>query len=362
VLLIAGAAIGIWAAPRIAPHLPAGMAPVADWLSPRDPELENRIAALEAETGAAVTELRAEVERLAAETGDTADLDARLAAIEAGVEDRIGALGEDLAALDGAETRDRLSRLEAAVEGHQETLTSLRDQLAGVDVGEATAQQFDAYEAELAGMRGEFRDVAGQVGTLSRRIDEVAAQAERQIEIARTRVEEVEAEAAAGLTRAEIEADLAEIRSALAAGAPYEEPVERLATRTDAGVPDGLPPRRRRACRPSPDCARISRCSHARHPRRRAGARAGRLRRPAPRLRGGAGRDALARPREGDDADAILSRMEAALRQDDLGTALSEAEALPPEASTPCRTGSRPPAPATRRSKATSRSRPTSRR
>jgi hypothetical protein len=334
VLLIAGAAIGIWAAPRIAPHLPAGMAPVADWLSPRDPELENRIAALEAETGAAVTELRAEVERLAAETGDTADLDARLAAIEAGVEDRIGALGEDLAALDGAETRDRLSRLEAAVEGHQETLTSLRDQLAGVDVGEATAQQFDAYEAELAGMRGEFRDVAGQVGTLSRRIDEVAAQAERQIEIARTRVEEVEAEAAAGLTRAEIEADLAEIRSALAAGAPYEEPVERLATRTDAGVPDGLA---------APAASGVPTLAGLRQEFPDAATRAIRADVQARaqddfvgRLRGFAEAQVATRslaPREGDDADAILSRMEAALRQDDLGTALSEAEALPPEAS-----------------------------
>ena len=30
VLLLAGAGLGIWAAPKIAPHLPAGMAPVAD--------------------------------------------------------------------------------------------------------------------------------------------------------------------------------------------------------------------------------------------------------------------------------------------------------------------------------------------
>ena len=34
-------------------------------------------------------------------------------------------------------------------------------------------------------------------------------------------------------------------------------------------------------------------------------------------------------PREGEDTDAILSRAEAALRAGDLGTALSEMEALP---------------------------------
>jgi hypothetical protein len=37
-------------------------------------------------------------------------------------------------------------------------------------------------------------------------------------------------------------------------------------------------------------------------------------------------------PQPGPSPDAILSRMEEALRQDDLAAALSEAEALPPEA------------------------------
>ena len=37
-------------------------------------------------------------------------------------------------------------------------------------------------------------------------------------------------------------------------------------------------------------------------------------------------------PREGDSADAVLSRAEAALRDGDLQTALTEIEALPPEA------------------------------
>ena len=37
-------------------------------------------------------------------------------------------------------------------------------------------------------------------------------------------------------------------------------------------------------------------------------------------------------PREGDDPDAVLSRIEAAVKAGDLSTALTEAEALPPEA------------------------------
>jgi hypothetical protein len=334
-LLIAGAAIGIWGAPRLAPHLPSGMAPVAEWLSPRDAGLENRVAALAADTEAAVTELRAEVDHLAAEVAepdDTAALDARLAELETRVDDRIAAMSDELAALDGAETRDRLSRLEAAVEGQQETLASLRDQFAQVEVGE-TAAQIDAYEAELAGLRGEIRDVAGQVGALSRRIDEVAADAQRQVEVARARVEEVEAEAVASLTRAEIEADLAQIRSALAAGAPYEEPVERLATRTEIGVPEGLAAP---AAEGVPTLASLRQAfPDAATSAIRAEVQAGADDDFLGRLRGFAEAQVATRslePRPGEDADAILSRMEAALRQDDLETALAEAEALPPAA------------------------------
>ncbi|MCF6329649.1 MAG: hypothetical protein L3J02_07615, partial [Henriciella sp.] len=56
--LAVGAGIGIWAAPKIAPLLPAGMAPIAQWLSPSNNaaiedveqlrlDLETRLAALE---------------------------------------------------------------------------------------------------------------------------------------------------------------------------------------------------------------------------------------------------------------------------------------------------------------------------
>lgn len=338
-LLIAGAAIGIWGAPRLAPHLPTGLAPVAEWLSPRDPQLENRVAALEAETEAAVTDVRAEVDRLAAEVAeleDAAVAEARVAELEARIEDQIGdqiaAMRDELAALDGTETRERLSRLEAAVEGQQEVLASLREQFAQVEVGE-TAAQIDAYEAELAGLRGEIRDVAGQVGALSRRIDEVAAEAQRRVETARARVEEVEAEAVASLTRAEIESDLAQIRSALAAGAPYQEPVERLATRTDITLPDGLAAP---AAEGVPTLASLRQgFPDAAMSAIRADVQARADDDFLGRLRGFAEAQVATRslePRPGDDADAILSRMDAALRQDDLETALDEAEALPPAA------------------------------
>ena len=48
VLLLAGAGLGLWAAPKLAPMLPSGMKPVADWLTPGSgaAEAEAEIAAL----------------------------------------------------------------------------------------------------------------------------------------------------------------------------------------------------------------------------------------------------------------------------------------------------------------------------
>jgi hypothetical protein len=60
-VLIGGAALGIWGAPKVAPMLPAGLAPVAAWLTPGQSAVEDRIALLqsqvEEEVGGIATQL-----------------------------------------------------------------------------------------------------------------------------------------------------------------------------------------------------------------------------------------------------------------------------------------------------------------
>lgn len=328
-LLLAGAALGIWAGPRIAPHLPAGMAPVAEWLAPRDVETVARLAALENDMAAEIAALRAEIEAVAAED-PTAGIETRLAAIEDDLGSRIESLAAELQALDGTATRQRLSQLETALEGERETLASLSEQLSAA-AGSASAE-IDTYRAELAGLRGEVQETVAQVAALSRRIDEVAAQAAQQVDLARARVAEIEEEAAAELDRATIEAALAEIRSALASGTPFSDAAARLAE--GPGVPAGL---LNAAPAGVPTVAQLrDRFPQAANAAIQASIQSQAAQGDVLDRLGGFFRSQVAsrslEPREGDDADAILSRMEAALRSDDLDTALSEAEALPPEA------------------------------
>ncbi len=325
-LLIAGAALGIWAGPRIAPHLPAGMAPVAEWLSPQDAETETRLATLESDMAAGFDALRAEIE--AEDTSD--EIEARLAGLEESLGSRIESLAAELQSLDGTETRQRLAQLETALEGERETLASLSDQLSAA-TGSASAE-IDTYQAALAGLRGEVQESVAQVAALSRRIDEVAAQAAQQVDLARARVAEIEAEAAAELDQATIEAALAQIRSALASGTPFSDAATRLAE--GPGMPAGL---LNAASEGVPAIQSLrDRFPQAANAAIQASVQSQSAEGDVLDRLGGFFRSQVAsrslEPREGDDTDAVLSRMEAALREGDLDTALAEAEALPPAA------------------------------
>jgi hypothetical protein len=332
-LLLVGAALGIWAAPRIAPHLPAGMAPVAAWMAPARPETETRLAALETDLDDGLGTLAARIEAVEAEAADTAAVDARVAEAESRLDARLEEVTAAFEALSGAEGGERLARLESALDGQAAALASLRDQLADVDGVEGVAAQVDVYEAELSGLRAEVRDLAGQVGGLSGRLEEVAADAERQVEIARQQVSEIEAETVRTIGEAERQNALAQIRSALAAGAPYDEALARLEEDEAVAVPAGL------ADPAESGVATLAtlrdRFPDAAHDAIRANimARAGDG--VIERARAFAEAQMASRsltPQPGVDPDAVLSRMEEALRRDDLEAALAEAESLPSEA------------------------------
>jgi hypothetical protein len=332
-LLLAGAALGIWAAPQIAPRLPSGMASVADWLSPRDREVESRVAMIETEAARANEALQADLDALredlaaAAANEGEGELENRVAEIESQLGEQIDALAGDISAIDTGQIRERMSQLESTVQGMSETMSNLRDQLAAAEAAGDDSAEIDAYRAEVAGLRGEMQAVAGQVGQLSNRIDEVAAQAQQQIEFARSQVAAIEAEAEEELSQAETEAALAQIRSSLESGAPYNEPVARLASNTSVSAalmnpaPEGVATLQElRETFPNAAGAAIRASIQA-------GSEGGLL----DRLRGFAESQIASRslePREGSDPDAVLSRIEEALRQNNLSEALAEAEAL----------------------------------
>lgn len=341
VLLLVGVGLGLWAAPRLVPFLPAGMAPVAAWLSPADTgsdarlaELEARLSASDARIGelAARADVDPRVEALVTEAGTR--LEAEIAELRTLVEERAGG-GDETA------VRQRLDRLEATAEGRAAELQSLTEQLSGTSLtssqqSEEAVAQIDVYRAELEGLRAEVGTLSDDVSALGARIDEVAASAEQRVAAAEaqateaeTRAAESEDQASAARDSAAQQTSLAQIRAALTSGASFSNALYSLGS-----VPGGLSAVAVSGVVPVPQLR--DRFPEAAHRAIRAAAAASAEGESlASRARAFIGAQFASRslnPQTGDAPDAILSRMEAALARGDLDAALSDAEALPPEA------------------------------
>jgi uncharacterized protein YukE len=341
-LLIAGAALGIWGAPKLATRLPSGLAPVAEWLSPGQRAAEARVSELESRIQAEIGDVESRAQARFAELPDPAEIEAQATAAAQDVGTRldqeISALRDTVTGLDGEQTRQRLARAESAVEGQAAELAAIKEQISGGAAAagaqsQETAERIDLYRAEVDGLRAEMGALSDSVASLSKRIDDVAAEADREVESAREVAAKAEQQAATAVGTAATEADLAKVRASLAAGLPFAEAAESLASRPEVSVPEpllavadqgvmALPALRDTFPDAAHDAIRASII---------AGAGDGVLARSRAFLEAQVASRSLT-PRDGPEPDAVLSRMEDRLRHGDLAGTLDEAAALPSEA------------------------------
>jgi hypothetical protein len=372
-LLLAGAALGIWAAPKIAPKLPSGMASVSEWLAPGQSggneavaELETRLnadlgdvktqlgvlstqeAPPQPDIGAAVdAAVKTAVDTAAAATSDS----------EARISTEIAKLRDDVKALDATGTAQRLSRIEAAIDGQKAELGAIKTQLTGgaqatSKLSEQTVASIDLYRAELDGLRAEMGTQSDKVSGLASRIDEVAANADREIETARasvagielrtkarvdeiassaqSRVDQIEADATTAVGTASTQSDIAAVQAAMASGASFPDALARLGGQPDVSLPDGL------SAAADTGVQTLTQLVDAFPDAAHAALRAniidssgdGVIARSQAFLRAQISSRSLA-PKEGMAPDAVLSRMEESLRHENLAGAVAEADSLP---------------------------------
>ena len=312
-------------------------------LADRAPGLEaERVSALESEVDGLRGELAAAGSAVT-EGIDLAPVQSTLEALAARIE-AVEAGGDPAAALDPLRAdldalRGAVDPLGGEVTGFAEALAALSAELGAIsqDVaglrGEVSAlptdlaariDALDARTAPLEGALGEIRDAAAplpeRVAALERDLGARMDAVEAEVAALGAEARDVEAEAEA-LAR---EAAANQVRLAVrSGGVPFAEPLEvlggavpeALASQADAGVPsrgglnEDFPARSRAALR-------AARAAEG----------------PAAGVGGFLQRVTNARslaPREGDDADAVLSRAEAALREGDLEATLAELQTLP---------------------------------
>ncbi len=329
IIFLVGAAVALWAAPRMAPHLPAGMAKYLetgstvgeDDLARLRAAFDGRMRAIEAKTlgVATVTEL----------------VDTQLGATRTTLEGRIGELADKIAATDSAAIESRLSEVETRLAGLDSRLAALSDGLTSINVAGAGLTDEDAariagFAATVEGLRAEIANLSQKSGALSQRIDEVAAAAARRVKEAEAAAETLKTEAETAIKGMALVTALDELEFAVASGAQYDAQLADLAEAAGADAPAALS---------APAATGVS--SHAAlraaFPEAAHAAIAAAIEADA---REGFANQASAwfksqftglpvEETAGDDVPAILSRVSARLAERDLDAALAEAAALP---------------------------------
>lgn len=276
-----------------------------------DPEAIGLPGRGSAETEAALSEqsdriaaLQEQVQALSENAPDLSQFDARMEEMSG----TLGALQSDVARLSGE--IETLSAAAARLDEIEARLTEVEKRPASENV---EAEVIEAYERELQALQ---ESVAAQRAEVERMVEEATAR---------------EADAEEAARKAEAVAALARIVSAIDAGQPYAAALEDLQGAVDEEVPQGL-------SAPAADgVASLAALQDSFPEAARAALAAAREAEAPPEDAGDrlvsflreelGARSTTAK--EGDDADAVLSRAEAALRAGELAAALEELAALP---------------------------------
>ncbi|MHA3913504.1 COG4223 family protein [Halovulum sp. GXIMD14793] len=335
-VLLAGGVIALWAGPKIAPHLPAGMESTRAWLMPGAGVSADDLATLrqdlEAQIAAKPSTL--DEDRVVELITEIPVQDAGSAeAIEA-LRKRINELSDQAEAFNRADLPKRLEAVESRLEGISGQLESLGTLAESADgLSEDAVAQISKFAAMVDGLRSEIKGLTERNGEIAQRLDEVAANAERRISETETELTNVREKAADDLNQATIRTVVIQLSTAVSKGLPYQEPLDQLAERLDSPLVAELAPMAAGGVATMPELR--AGFGDAAHAAIRADIKAGSNESALGRLNAFVGAQVASRsltPQEGNSTDAILSRAEDKLRQDDLAGTMTELQSLSPEA------------------------------
>jgi hypothetical protein len=298
-ILAIGAAGALWAAPKIAPMLPTGLKPVAEFLAPQT-DVTDQLAALQAKME----------DRLAAIETTNTPQDA-LAQITARLDD-LGRKNADLAT-----SLDTLSKTTGTLEA---SVASLQSEMANMTARQAlTSQNGQISEEALQ----QFQEKLAAITAAQQKLNQSQADAV-----------DAQRDASGKLRLAAATSALAQISDALKTGAAFQKPLDKLVT--TAGISPSAILSDNAATgvaslselkRQFPALARVALRDTA--AAQTGGSAFGKF---TSFLKSQVGTRSL-EPRQGDDLDAVLSRIEAALETGNLGAALTETDKLDDPAS-----------------------------
>ncbi len=293
-ILIIGATVALWAGPKIAPKLPAGLKPVADFLSPQV-DVTNQIAAMQTD----YENRLAEIEATLKQTDTTTDIEPLLAQLAA--KDT-----ETKAAIDAVAKANKA--LEVAVETLQSELTNVTArQVLSAEGGQASDEALQQFEDKLSAISA----------------------AQQKLNQSQLIAVEAQQDAEGKLRLANAANAISRILDALETGRPFQDELDQLTGITSIDLPSGLVDISKTGTTSLSELKKqlpeLSRTVLRDDAAANAGISA--IGKFTAFMKSQVGTRSL-EPQQGDDMDAVLSRIEAALDKDDLAKALTETEML----------------------------------
>lgn len=293
-ILIIGATVALWAGPKIAPKLPAGLKPVADFLSPQV-DVTNQIAAMQTDYENRLAEIEATIKQ-ADTTKDIEPLLAQLAAKDT----------ETKAAIDAVAKANKA--LEVAVETLQSELTNITArQVLSAEGGQASDEALQQFEDKLSAISA----------------------AQQKLNQSQLIAVEAQQDAEGKLRLANAANAISRISDALETGRPFQDELDQLTGITSIDLPSGLVDISKTGTASLSELKKqlpeLSRTVLRDDAAANAGISA--IGKFTAFMKSQVGTRSL-EPQQGDDMDAVLSRIEAALDKDDLAKALTETEML----------------------------------
>lgn len=340
-VLFAGGALALWGGPKLAPNLPEFAQPIAKYLTPGANSVTQEISSLRGEINMIATKVDG-IPTAPDEGAITAIVSRELGATQTEMNQQLVAVQDTLSAIDGTDIETRLAQVETRLEGVAAEISALTNSVQAVSaeggsLSEEALAQITSKSAEVEGLRAEIGEMSGMVGKLTQRIDDVEAAATRRVEEARAEAEQAEENAQKVASMAAYQSAVDALADKARDGSAYSSELadlasqgveipEVLAANADVGIASTAALK-----------SEFSETSHIvirQSIKERAEENGGTASRVGAFFKSQVAARSL-EPKEGDSADAILSRMDAALQSGQLNAVLDEAKGLTERARAP---------------------------
>ncbi|MDG1009832.1 MAG: hypothetical protein P8O69_07665 [Amylibacter sp.] len=232
-LVSLGIIVALWGAPKLAPVLPAGLGPVAEFLMPGQSDAKASVAALRAE-------LDQKLANVLKSTGiDQTAINKSISANAVTQAEEIEIIKDALFSIQGQDIETRIALLESQFKGLSAEISTVTERVI-LQIPKNDAILLETAATELSGYSAALEKLKSQVSELSVTNSKLSQKIEEASKASSRRIKEAEKEATKQVVSTAIKKNLADVAIALDRGGPFKASLDALALATGVKIPESL--------------------------------------------------------------------------------------------------------------------------